>query len=146
MSTNWILVANASIARLFVNHGPKKGIQLIKELHHPESREKGSDLVSDRPGHYQGHGNGRGSFSPAIDPKQNEAERFALTLARELEQGRAANSYERLILVVSSPFMGVLNSKLGNHVRDLITDSVEKDYTKATEKELTGHLEQCIYL
>lgn len=146
MSTTWILVSNASQARLYANHGPKKGLQLLKELSHPESREKASDLVSDRPGHNQGAGNGHGSFVPASDPKQHEAERFAHKLAKELEQGRASNSYDRLILVASSPFIGTLNSRLDNHVRGMVSDSIDKDYTRSTEKELASRLESFVYL
>lgn len=146
MSTTWILVANASNARLYANQGPKKGLQLIKEFDHPESRGKGQDLVSDRPGHNQGHGNGHGAFIQATDPKQHEADRFAQELVRELEQGRAANSYGRLILVASSPFIGLLNGRLSQQLRSLLSESIEKDYTRANEKELSGHLEHCIYL
>ncbi|MES2366392.1 MAG: host attachment protein [Sulfuriferula sp.] len=146
MTTTWIVVANASLARLYFNNGPKKGLQLFKELNHPESREKASDLVSDRPGHSPGSGNGQGAFVPATDPKQHEAERFALELSKELEHGRAANHYERLIMVASSPFIGVLNQRLSGHVRSLVSETIEKDYTRATPRELTGHLEHCIYL
>ncbi len=146
MSTTWILVANASSARLYANQGPKKGLQLIKEFDHPESRGKGLDLVSDRPGHNQGHGNGHGAFVPATDPKQHEAERFALELVKELEQGRGSNSYGRLIMVASSPFIGMLNGRLSPQLRGMLSESIEKDYTRASEKELSGHLEHCIYL
>lgn len=146
MSTTWILVANASTARLYANHGAKKGIQLVKELSHPESRAKASNLVADRPGHNPGAGNGHGSFVPATDPKHNEAERFALELAREMDQGRTANSYQRAILVAAPAFMGLLKGNLDHQVSKLVSESVEKDYTKATEKELSGHLENIIYL
>lgn len=146
MSTTWILVANASTARLYANHGAKKGIQLVKELSHPESRAKASNLVADRPGHNPGAGNGHGSFVPATDPKHNEAERFALELAREMDQGRTANSYQRAILVAAPAFMGLLKGNLDHQVSRLVSESVEKDYTKATEKELSGHLENIIYL
>ncbi|HUW27816.1 MAG TPA: host attachment protein [Sulfuriferula sp.] len=146
MTTTWIVVANSSLARLYTNNGPKQGLQLIKELSHPESREKASDLVSDRPGHNPGSGNGHGSFVPATDPKQHEAERFAQELSKELEHGRASNHYERLIMVASSPFIGVLNQRLSGHVRDMVSDTIEKDYTRATPRELSGHLEHCIYL
>ncbi len=50
MSITWIMVANASQAKLFAHHGPKRGLELIKELMHPQSREKTSNLVSDRSG------------------------------------------------------------------------------------------------
>ena len=142
----WILVANASAAYLYVNYGPKKGLQKLKEFRHDASREKRVALVSYRAGHNHGNGNGRGSYIPATDPKQNEAHHFACRLVRELEQGRTANSYQRLILVVSTPFLGLINSNLGNHVRNLVSDTFEKDYTRASEKNLTRHLESCIYL
>lgn len=142
MTTTWILVANSSSANLLVNSGPHTGLQLVKQFTHPESREKASELVSDRPGHIQGHGGGHGSYIPAMDPKHNEAEHFAQALAHELEQGRVANSYTRLIIVASRPFVGMLNSRLDEQVRNLVSDTLEKDYTHATIKELGEHLEQ----
>lgn len=146
MSATWILVANSSTARLYVNQGPKKGLSKVRDFEHAESRGKGSELVSDRPGHNRGHGNGHGAFNPGMEPKQNEANHFAIELAKELEKGRAASHYQRLILVAAPAFMGMLNSHIGAHVKGLVTDSFEKDYTKANEKELAGHLEGCIFL
>ncbi len=146
MSTTWILVANASTARIYENKGINKGLHLISQLDHPESRMKGSDLVSDRPGHMQSVGNGHGARQPATDPKQNEAEHFALDLAKILEQGRGENKYDRLIVVASNPFLGTLKPRLPEKVQSLVSDTIEKDYTKATEKELAGHLSHCIYL
>jgi len=146
MSTTWILVANSSNANLYVNTGPHKGLQLTKQFTHPESRERTSELVSDRPGHDQAHGGGHGSFTQATDPQEHQAEQFALQLAHELEQGRATNLYNRLILVASPHFIGILNHRLDEHVRNLVTETIEKDYTQATEKELAGHLEHCLFV
>jgi protein required for attachment to host cells len=140
MSTMWILVANAAQAKLYANTGPNKGVALVGEYAHPESREKGSELVSDRPGHYQGHGNGRGSFVSQTDPKQNAAEHFARQLAGMLEEGRSKGSYERLILAASSPFIGLLKQHLPHGVSRLVTGSVDKDYTSVGERELPGLL------
>lgn len=144
MSITWILVANAGEARLFANHGPNKGLKLLKTLDHPASREKASDLVSDRPGHNQGVGNGHGSYVPATDPKQHEAEVFALELAKELEQGRTSNSFERLIIAATPTFLGLINGTLSSQVKNMVSDTVQKDYTKATEKELGGYLEKVL--
>jgi protein required for attachment to host cells len=117
----------------------------VKELEHPESREKRSNLVTDRPGQSGGVG-GRGAFVSQTDPSKHEAEIFALRLAKELDHGRVTNSYDRLILVVSSPFLGLLNNRLSNHVQALVSDTIEKDYTKENDKVLAKHLEHCIYL
>ena len=86
MTRTWILVANASVATVYSNEGPNKGLIRVKTLAHAASREKGSDLVSDRPGHSQSQGNGHGAFVAAKSPKEVEAQRFALELARA-EQG-----------------------------------------------------------
>ncbi len=146
MTTTWILIANASIARLYENHGIKKGLQLIKEFSHPESREKSAELTSDRPGHNQSQGNGHGAFVSASQPKHNEAGKFAQELAQMLEHGRTSNIVDRVILVASAPFIGLLNNQFSTHVRHLITDTIEKDYTRYAPQELTGRLSHCIYL
>lgn len=146
MSTTWILVANAARARLYENTGIGKGLKLLSELEHPQSRQKGSELVSDRAGFMQSSGNGHGARQPAIDPKQNEAEHFAQEIAHTLETGRGQNKYERLILVAGSPFMGILKARLADQVSTLISDTLDKDYTAATDREIGKHLEHCIYL
>ncbi|MHB9119754.1 MAG: host attachment protein [Burkholderiales bacterium] len=146
MSTTWILIANASQARLFINEGPNKGLKLLKELFHPESREKASDLVSDRPGHYKSGGNGNGAYVPPTDPKEHEAETFALELAKELEHGRTGNRFQRLIVAATPAFLGKINNSLSHHVSGLVSNTLQKDYTKANEKELAAHLEKLIYL
>jgi protein required for attachment to host cells len=144
--TTWILVANASKARLYANLGPKKGLQLLKEVEHPESRQKNAELVTDGAGHMQGSGNGHGARQPASEPKQNEARSFAQELARELNHGRTTNQFGRAILVAPPAFMGLLNGHLDGPTAQIVTDRFEKDYTKASEKELATHLESCIYL
>lgn len=146
MTVTWILVANASAANVYCNEGPKKGLTKVATLEHAASREKGVDLVTDRPGHSQARGNGRGSYVPSKTPKEIEAERFALEVARELNHGRTGNAYQRLILIASPHFMGLLNQHLDAHVKQLVSDSIEKDYTKLPEKELAAHLEGCIFL
>ena len=127
--TTWVVVANASRARIFVNSGPGKGLQLLKELLHPQSREKGIDLVSDRPN------------NPALGPKQNEADHFAQEVARELEGGRVNQRFAQLVIIASLPFHGVLNARLNDQVKSFVSHSIEKDYTHALEKELAQRLE-----
>ncbi len=144
MSITWIMVANASQAKLFANHGPKKGLQFIKELVHPESREKTSNLVSDRSGSHTG--TGHGAFVQATDPKHHEAERFAQEITRELDDGRINKAYDRLILVASAPFVGLVNSRLPELVRSKLSEIIDKDYTRLPVKDLAGHLENYVYL
>jgi len=142
MSVTWIMVANASQAKLFAHKGPRQGLELVKSFLHPESREKTSNLVSDR----SGAGPGHGAFVQATDPKHHEAERFAQEMARELDQGRLKNAYDRLVLVASAPFMGMMNHRLNGQVRQKVSTSIDRDYTRLPVKDLAGHLERVVYL
>lgn len=146
MSTTWILVSNASSGKILRNTGPNKGLEMVRVFEHPQSREKNADLVTDRPGHNQGHGNGHGSYVPQTTPKEHEADVFALELARELEAGRVGKEYDRLVLVAPPAFLGQLNQRLNDPVKGLVSDKLEKDYTRATNKELAEHLSSCVCL
>ena len=141
MTTTWILVANASIARLFAHSGHEHGLALVKELSHPQSRMKNADLVTDRAGHMQGSGDGHGSRQPRTEAKEQEALHFAGELALELGHGRNAGKFEHIVLVATPGFLGMLNDKLDPQLAKLVTRRYEKDYTQITDKELAAHLE-----
>lgn len=140
MTNTWILVANASVATLYASAGPKQALARVKDLAHPQSRMKNADLVSDRAGHMQSSGNGHGSRQPQTEPKQNEADHFARELAQELEQGRNAKQFERVILVAPPAFLGLINERLDTQTAKLVTHRYEKDYTQLSERELAAHL------
>lgn len=144
MSTTWVMVANASQARFFSTTGTQRELKLIKALEHPESREKTSDMVSDRSG--SRNGTGHGAFIQATDPKHHEAELFAQELTRELEHGLAAKAYDRLILVASAPFVGLVNHHLPGQVRSRLSESIGKDYTRLPERDLTAQLRNQAHL
>lgn len=146
MAITWILVANASLAKLYANMGPNKGLTLVKEMIHPESRQKNSDLVTDRAGSMPGVGNGSGSKIPQTTPKEHEAKVFAQEIAQELYRGRATNAFARAIVCAPPAFMGMLNGVLDSPTAQLITDRFEKDYTKASEPVLRERLEGCLFL
>lgn len=143
--TTWILVANASLAKFYANSGPNKGLALVKEIRHPESRQKNSDLVTDRPGTMAGTA-GRGAMAPHTLPKEHEARVFAQELARELNEGRNGNRYKRAIIVAPPAMMGLLNDSLDSVTSSMVTDRFEKDYTKVSERQIASQLEACIYL
>lgn len=142
MAITWILVANASLAKLYANRGPNKGLSLVKELVHPESRQKNSELVTDR----LGTGHGDGSYEPPSAPKQQHARAFAQEIAREFYAGRNSHAYARAILIAPPAFMGLLNATLDGPTAQLVSDRFEKDYTKASESQLMERLSGCIFL
>lgn len=141
MAKTWLVVANASQATIYQTEQRPKTLNLIKELLHPPSREKGESLASDRPGHFKGEavgmeGTTHGAFNEPTDPKSYEHERFAVDLAKELDAGRTSNSYQNLIIVASPHFHGLLNKSMNSHVAALVGQHIQKDYTSLAPKEL----------
>ncbi|HEY9147789.1 MAG TPA: host attachment protein [Gammaproteobacteria bacterium] len=137
----WLLVGNASQARLFETQTRPKTLKLIKEYLHPPSREKGEELASDRPGHFQMEGSGtegstHGAFNEPTSPKSYEHERFAMELAKELNDGRTQNRFGNLMIVASPHFHGLLNQHLNEHVAKMVSTHINKDYTDLDEEKL----------
>ena len=139
---HWILVADASRARVFAFAQGAKAWALEKELEHPASREKSSDLTTDRPGRMQqsfGHG-ARSSMDNPTDPKEAEAQVFAHELAKHLEDGLNHNHFDRVTLVAPPHFLGLLRQTVSEQVRKRIRLSLDKDYTSLAARELPEHI------
>jgi len=142
MNNTWILVSNASEARLFETQKYPKKLSLRKTYTHPRSRLKNSALATDRAGHFQGDAarTSHGAFSEAVLPKQHEIEQFAKTLVSDLDAGRNAHDYQKLVIVSSPHFHGLLNKHMNGHVKKMVQKHIEKDYTTLKEKELLERL------
>jgi len=135
MST-WILVANATTAKLYSRKTLDQEPTVIRELVHPESRMKNAELSSDRAGHMQSSGNGHGARQPRSEPKQNEAEHFARELAQLLLRGRTAGECGNIVLVAPAAFLGLINAALDGPTARLVSAHFEKDYTQVGDAQL----------
>lgn len=143
----WILIADASRARLFQYDGFGTALALLKEWTHPESRAKNHDLVTDRPGRvaqshggpHPGHGS-RSGMEPHTSPVQIEHERFARELQDELSRGLDRHACNRFILVANPEFLGMLRHVADVQVLKRIASTLDKDYTMLPIKELQRHL------
>lgn len=141
MRTTWILIANASEARLFQAEKNTKNLTLLEEFKHPESREKTLDLISDIGGRYRNPGFAPGGlYQEPTPPKELEAERFAHELAVKLNKGRNLNQFHDLIVIAPPHFQGLLSRFCNSHVKMLITHIFHKDYTKLKPHELPQYL------
>lgn len=139
MTTTWVLVADASCAQLYRQLASGE-LEVFMEFDHPESRMKGDQLASDRPGRQQSKGTGHGTF---VDPgtlKRHEAENFAKQLADTIEKARVSNTIKDLVIAAPPRFSGLLNQSLSKNARELVRASVEKDYTKLTATDLQARL------
>ena len=142
MKKNWLVVANASRARVLEKQGTEGPLLHVADLVHPESRQKGSELGDDRPGRVDRIGSGLNSsaYPPHTDPRHREHERFAREVAKLLSDGVAADRCGGLLLVASNPFLGELKSHLSDQATKAIVRTVPSDYTLLRDSELEERL------
>jgi protein required for attachment to host cells len=103
---------------------------------------KNADLSSDRAGQIQAWQRPRRPDSkprPSSTPPEFRPDARQGALPR-----RSRNEFGRAILVAPPAFMGMLNATLDRPTAQMVTDRLEKDYTKSSEPDLCGRLETCI--
>jgi len=138
----WILLADAASARLYVSGERPGDWTLLREIEHPESRMRPSELLSDKPGRVKQSSGSRAALEPPTPRKKVEAERFARGLAQALDEGVVSGSCERLVLVAPPAFLGVLRDKLPPRVTARVSDVIEKDYLHLDHLTLKKRLER----
>jgi len=141
MKNQWILIANASTARLYGRASPERPLEILAEHNHPESRMKGSELGSDRPGHEAAdHSSAGARFEPRTDVRRKQHQHFADELAERLAQGLAEGRYDSLWLLASNPFLGELKSRLSAQVAQHVQLAHASDLTALPLNELEQRL------
>jgi protein required for attachment to host cells len=140
---NWLVVANASRARVLEEAAKNGSYVHVADLVHPRSRQKGIDLAGDRPGHVPGvvaHGTGSSAFDPRTDAREREHDQFAREVAAVIDEGIAAGRCAGLVLVASNPFLGHLKQHLSERAHKALLRTVAADYTALNERELSQRL------
>jgi protein required for attachment to host cells len=140
MKPKWYVIASAAEARIYEKDATSGDLQLITSLEHPESRMKGSELSSDRPGHNQSAGDGHGSYVEKSSPKEYEAEKFAIEVGQYLNAQRNQNSYGDLCIAASPGFHGLLNTHMDKQVANLVSKHIKKDLTQVKDSDLGSTL------
>lgn len=148
----WVLVCDASRARLFRDAPQGKGLIQVEAFEHPSSRERARDLMADaygrkpvgpapaRSGLGQGTAHGRPGAEPDSDPKDVEAQKFARELAGVLDKGLSQHEYEHLIIVAPPRFLGHIRNMVSREVEKHIDGTIDKDLTNLDFQELAERL------
>lgn len=141
MSLTWVVVADRGHARIFSSSGPRAGLQELDALTHPAARLHDRDLVSDAPGRsFDSGGQGRHAMSSQTEPRQHEAEVFARRVGEHLDSARQRRLFEKLILVASPEFLGLLRKLMTQPTADRVVATVNKNLVQHDTEEIRDHL------
>jgi protein required for attachment to host cells len=142
MNTQWIVVADASRARVLSAGDDAARLLLVHTLEHPASRSRSQELVSDQAGRLEKGGHNRlSAMDPRTDPHEHEAALFAGSLAGLLDDAAARRDYARLTLIAPPHFLGLLRSSISGEVLKRLSATVSKDLTHLDGEALLQHLQ-----
>ncbi|MHC4548841.1 MAG: host attachment protein [Planctomycetota bacterium] len=138
----WLLVCDASRARIFGVDTRRKSIELLQEIDHPPGRARASEIVADKAGHVQQSGSGgrRAAMAPPTDPTDVEMRRFARRLGDLLEKGFDEHRYDRLFLVAPPRFLGMLREDLNASVARSVVATLDKNHAGLDVRALQERL------
>lgn len=138
----WVVVADGARARILAGDPGKGGLELAMPELVGRAREKGSDLVADRPGRSvdSSHVGDRHAMEPPTDPKEVEKERFARELVQTLEAASNEGRFARLLLVAPPKMLGELRELMPARLKEKVVGEVDKDLTWVPVHDLPGHL------
>ncbi|WGZ92899.1 MAG: host attachment protein [Candidatus Thiothrix putei] len=138
-----IVVANAAAARFFSAEPLNANAPLIEleDKVHPSSRLHGRDLETDSPPRvFDSQGHARHAIEPKTDIKEQQADAFALELSNYLEEMRNTNRYDKLYIIASPHFLGLLRGHFKQSVTELLAETVDKDLTHHSVEDIRAHL------
>jgi len=146
----WIVLADSSRARIYLTDHDLNEARLIRELDHPESRIKESELATGMKGsigpRQRGSGN-RGNLHghrPSTDPQtgahQVELEKFAREIAQELEHARVQGACEEIVLAAPPQFLGLIRQFLKVDVERMVRARISKNLVRIEERDVAERI------
>ncbi|MGE5097579.1 MAG: host attachment protein [Betaproteobacteria bacterium] len=150
MNATWIVSANAGRARFFSQSGPAARLEEVNDLVNTSARMDDAEIESDSLGQRAASGSRHGAGAPTTSstyqphqtPVQHETELFARDVARTLLQAHNEGRFDKLCLVASPEFLGVLRRLLDPTLGKAVRLEVNKDYTQLTPDELRERLHE----
>ncbi|SFQ74403.1 Protein required for attachment to host cells [Variovorax sp. OK605] len=136
MKTQWIVIANAASARIFLRDNAAASLVPVAAFSHDRSRLHASELGASNGGQAADNDPGPKRFEPRIDVRHKEHRRFAKEIAQRLDAGLNAGEYGSLTLLASNPFLGELKSQLSDAVIQRIETTLNKDLSHVGIAEL----------
>lgn len=137
----WVVVGDAAHARIYsAAYKRQEGLQMepISEMEAKDVHGFSRDLKSDRPGRgvARAASSERHAMEPHHDYHKLEKHKFTARVAKILDEARAANTFDEVILVMPRRSIGELRTLLSDRVRVCVRAELAKDLTKVPAKEL----------
>ncbi len=136
----YILVADGARAHLLLSEGRSKPLTEVPGSRQRQDIKPDHEMSAERPGRVHESANPARHAIERDDLHRREKERFAQTLAMDLERRLANHEYDRLVIAAAPETLGVIRSALSDKVRAVILSEVAKDLTKLPNAQVKANL------
>ncbi|WP_110685713.1 host attachment protein [Salinicola aestuarinus] len=137
MEKTYVVAADAARARIFVREA--NALREIEALTHSESRLHTGDLRTGGKGEATSGASQRQTGDDSATSDKHESF-FAKEVAEYLRDARTKHNVEAFILIAAPQFLGELRDKLDKPTQALVTKTLDKDVSKASEDEIAKKL------
>lgn len=144
-----IVVADQSEADFYELEQRDMPPQFVQRLADPDAHRHDRDLKSDRPGRVFDRAPAANGRRGAVahhatgserSPRKVEARRFAQRVAHALDEERRQHRYDRLIVMASPTFLGLLREAMPAAVHAVLTAQIGKDLVHEPPEALNAYL------
>ena len=123
-----VLVADEREANFFDAHNVASPLEMCGTMVNDAATLRDRDLESDRPGRgFNPAAPGRHGVYGERSTRRHEMEMFAKEIARAIDDARARNEFERLVIVAGPRMLGWLREALPAPTRAVVVAEVIKD-------------------
>ena len=141
MYNTLVVVADSGRARIYGLEKKGKPMQELADLVHTESRMRGRELDSDRPGRtIDSKGSRRHAKEPGTSVKVQEATKFAQQISDFIDAERTKNNFADLVLIAAPEFLGILRKSLGREAGKLVRREIDKNLVVRSESVVREYL------
>jgi protein required for attachment to host cells len=149
-----IVVASEGEAEFYDLRSQRRTPTLVSRLTDPLAHLHDRDFKSDRPGRVFDHAAPAGGRRGAVArhgtggerrPRRHEAALFARRVAEWLEQARAHDEFDRLVVMAAPRFLGLLRRAMPQSLRSHVAVEVRKDLVHGTPDAVRGYIPQEVF-
>lgn len=141
MPKQWILVSDASAARLFSRQNTGS-LSRVEAFYHDDSRKHEGDLRTGGKGEVEDSAaHGRHQADPQTRTSEKHEDIFAKKVVDKLKSGLNDNAFDELVLVAAPQFLGRLRDHLDSPLSQRVAATIDKDWTHQDDAAIEKHLD-----
>ena len=148
MDEEWIMLANASQARVYSRERKDGRLTELDDFVHPQSRQMGREIDDSRAGRVEkglgASGHGSTQLESRTPPRQKQHEQFAHQLADYIDAAIKQRRIESWVLIASNPFLGEIKAHLSQHAEKALHAAVTSDLSSFTGPELERRVSESL--